>query len=124
MMLISGLMELVPVMAMTMRVQLGHLCLAKQKKQEALAVYHALLWAAEEKHKKVKIYSDSQITLNGLKKSPDRVKENREIFQLIEDVIMANGLTVDFEKVPAHADNINNNRADRLANGLVGIKSK
>lgn len=91
---------------------------------EALAVYHALLWAAEEKHKRVKIYSDSQITLNGLKKSPDRVKENREIFQLIEDVIMANGLTVDFEKVPAHADNINNNRADRLANGLVGIKSK
>lgn len=89
---------------------------------EAFAVYHALLWAAEENHKKVKIYSDSQITLNGLKKSPDRIKENKEIFQLIEDVIMANGLTVDFEKVPAHADNVNNNRADRLANGLVGIK--
>ncbi len=90
---------------------------------EAFAVYHALLWAAEEKHKKVKIYSDSQITLNNLKKSSDRVKENREIFELIEDVISANGLTVDYEKVPAHADNINNNRADRLANGLVGIKN-
>ncbi len=90
---------------------------------EALAVYYALLWAAEEKHKKVKIYTDSQITLHGLAKSPEKVKENREIFQLIEDVISANGLTVDYEKVPAHADNINNNRADRLANELAGIKS-
>jgi ribonuclease HI len=89
---------------------------------EAFAIYHALLWAAEEKHKKVKIYTDSQITLHGLAKSPDRVKENREIFQLIQDVISANGLTVDYEKVPAHADNVNNNRADRLANELAGIK--
>ena len=89
---------------------------------ESLAVYYALLWAAGEKHKKVKIYTDSQITLHGLAKSPEKVKENREIFQLIEDVISANGLTVDYEKVPAHADNINNNRADRLANGLVGLK--
>ncbi len=89
---------------------------------EGFAIYHALLWAAEEGHKKVKIYSDSLISLNNLKKSPDRVKENREIFQLIADVIAANGLEVDFEKVPAHADNINNNRADKLANSLAGIK--
>jgi ribonuclease HI len=89
---------------------------------EAYAIYHALLWAAEEKHKKVKIYSDSQITLNNLKKSSYRIKENRSIFELIEDVIAANGLEVDFEKVPAHADNINNNRADRLANTMAGIK--
>jgi ribonuclease HI len=90
---------------------------------EAYAIYHALLWAAEEGHKKVKIYTDSQITLHGLAKSPERVKENREIFQLIQDVIAANGLTVDYEKVPAHADNEGNNRADRLANELAGIKS-
>lgn len=88
---------------------------------EAFAIYHALLWAAEEGHKNVKIYTDSQITLHGLAKSPDQVKENREIFQLIQDVISANGLTVDYEKVPAHADNENNNRADRLANELAGI---
>lgn len=89
---------------------------------EAFAVYHALLWAAEEKHKKIKIYTDSQITLHGLAKSPDKIKANSEIFQLIEDVIAANGLTVDYEKVPAHADNVNNNRADKLANTLAGIK--
>lgn len=91
---------------------------------EGYAIYHALLWAAEEKHKKVKIYSDSQISLNNLKKSSDRVKENRGIFELIEDVIAANNLTVDYEKVPAHADNVNNNRADKLANNLAGIKSE
>jgi ribonuclease HI len=89
---------------------------------EAYAIYHALLWAAEEKHKKVKIYSDSQITLNNLKKSSYRIKENRAIFELIEDVIAANGLEVNFEKVPAHADNVNNNRADKLANTLAGVK--
>jgi len=89
---------------------------------EALAVYYALLWAAEEKHKKVKIYTDSQITLHGLAKSPYKVKGNQEIFQMIEDIISANGMIVDYEKVPAHADNINNNRADKLANTLAGIK--
>ncbi len=86
---------------------------------EAYAIYHALLWAAKEKFKKIKIYSDSQISLNNLKKSPDLVKENRQIFEQIQDVISANSLTVDYEKVPAHADNVNNNRADKLANGLV-----
>jgi ribonuclease HI len=90
---------------------------------EAYAIYHALLWAAEEGHKKVKIYTDSQITLHGLAKSPERVKENREIFQLIQDVISANGLTVNYEKVPGHADNEGNNRADRLANELAGIRN-
>lgn len=90
---------------------------------EAYAIYHALLWAAAEKHKKVKIYTDSQITLHGLQKSPEKIKQNREIFQLIQDVISANGLTVDYEKVPAHADNENNNRADRLANEIAGIRN-
>ncbi|HUQ84701.1 MAG TPA: RNase H family protein [Candidatus Limnocylindrales bacterium] len=90
---------------------------------EGFAIYHALLWAAEEKHKVIKVYSDSQITLNNLTKSPYLIKENRMIFELIEDVISANGLTVDYEKVPAHADNINNNRADRLANTLAGIRN-
>ena len=90
---------------------------------EALAIYHALLWAADEKHKKVKIYTDSQITLHGLAKSPEKVKENREIFYMIEDLISANSLEVDYEKVPAHADNEGNNHADKLANELAGIKN-
>lgn len=89
---------------------------------EGYAIYHALLWATGEKYKKIKIYSDSLISLNNLKKSSERVKENREIFERIEDVIAANNLIVDYEKVPAHADNENNNRADKLANSLAGIK--
>lgn len=88
---------------------------------EAYAIYHALLWAVEEKHKKIKIYSDSQITLNNLKKSPYMIKENREIFQLIEDVITANGLIVDYEKVLGHSGDPNNERADKLANTLAGL---
>ena len=51
------------------------------------------------------------------------IKENREIFELIEDVISANSLTVDYEKVLGHSGDVNNERADKLANGLVGIKS-
>lgn len=89
---------------------------------EAYAIYHALLWAAEEKHKKIKIYSDSLITLNNLKKSPDRIKENREIFELISNVIAANGLIVDYEKVLGHSGDVNNERADKLANKLAGVK--
>lgn len=90
---------------------------------EGYAIYHALLWAATEKKKIIKVYSDSQITLNNLKKSPDKIKENREIFELIEDLIAANNLTVDYEKVLGHSGNPNNERADRLANKLAGINS-
>jgi ribonuclease HI len=90
---------------------------------EALAVYHALLWAVEQGAKEVTIYSDSHITLHNLKKDPLAIKNNQEIFQMIADVISANGLSVDYEKVPGHADNVNNNRADKLANGLAAGQS-
>ncbi len=89
---------------------------------EAYAIYNALFFAAEGKYKTVKIYSDSQITLNNLQKSPEKIKENREIFELIEDLITANNLTVDYEKVTGHSGDSNNERADKLANNLVGIK--
>lgn len=89
---------------------------------EAFAIYHALLWAATEKKKIIKIYSDSKITLGNLQKSPDKIKENRQIFELIEDIISANRLTVDYEKVLGHSGDPNNERADKLANELAGIK--
>ena len=90
---------------------------------EAYAIYHALLWAAKEKHKIIKIYSDSKITLGNLQKSSHMIKENREIFELIEDVISANNLTVYYEKVLGHSGDVNNERADRLANTLAGINN-
>lgn len=89
---------------------------------EGLAIYYALMWAAERGYKKVKIATDSQISIHNLSKPPEKVKENREIFEKIDKVIRDNHLKVVYEKVLGHSDNINNNRADKLANNLVGLK--
>lgn len=89
---------------------------------EGYAVYYALLWAVENGHKKIKVYTDSQITIHNLNKSYENVKLNQEIFSLIHDIITTNNLTIWYEKVPGHAGNINNERADKLANSLVGIR--
>lgn len=86
---------------------------------EALAIYNALIWATEKKYKKLKIYSDSQITINNIKKSPHLVKANNEIFQNIAQVITNLHLDVTFEKVLGHSGDINNERADKLANTLA-----
>jgi ribonuclease HI len=90
---------------------------------EGFAIFHALTWASSNGYKTIKICSDSQISLNNLKKPAFMVKENRELFEKIENLIKEKNLIVVYEKVPGHSDNINNNRADKLANGLVGIKS-
>ena len=89
---------------------------------EGLAIYFALLWASENNHKKIKISTDSQISIHNLQKHYSKVKQNQEIFQKIDQVIREQGLTVVYEKVLGHSDNVNNNRADKLANTLVGIK--
>lgn len=89
---------------------------------EGTAVLKALEWAAAQGHKVIRLHTDSQITIQNLQKAPDKVKVNRELFEEIEKVIRDNDLLVEYVKVPGHADDVNNNRADRLANGLVGIK--
>lgn len=89
---------------------------------EGYAIYHALLWAKEKKHKRIKIISDSQITLHNLQKPPEKIKENKEIFAKIFEIIKKSDLQVIYEKVAGHAGDINNERADKLANQLVGIK--
>lgn len=89
---------------------------------EGYAILHALEWASEKGYKKIKILTDSQISIHNLQKSAEKVKENRELFLAIAEVIKNNQLEVVYEKVAGHADNINNNRADKLANDLVGIK--
>ena len=43
----------------------------------------------------------------------------RELFQSIEDLIIQHRLQVSYEKVLGHSDDINNSRADMLANGLA-----
>ena len=90
---------------------------------EGLAVFYALEWAAQNNYKKIKVYTDSQITLYGVKKAAHRVLKNREIFQDIEDVIKKHGLQVYYEKVLGHSGDVNNSRADRLANDLAANRS-
>lgn len=86
---------------------------------ESLAIYHALLWAAEKKYKKVTIHTDSQITLFGVQKPWYKVKANQEIYKNISDTIAKNKLSVVYVKVAGHSGDVNNERVDKLANGLV-----
>lgn len=89
---------------------------------EAYAVYFALSWAASKNYKKIKLHTDSQITLHGVAKHPDKVKENRDIFIKIHEVVSKNNLDVTYEKVLGHSGDINNERADRLAVALTSYK--
>jgi ribonuclease HI len=88
---------------------------------EAYGIYHALLWAVKQGHKRIQVHTDSQISIQSLLKHHTKVKANQEIFKKIADVIQENSLEVSYTKVPGHADDINNNRADKLANTLAGI---
>lgn len=88
---------------------------------EAYAIYYALVWAVKEKKKTIKIYTDSQISIHSLTKPVHKVVANREIFAQIHELIKENGLQVQYEKVAGHADDVNNNRADKLANTTAGI---
>jgi len=87
---------------------------------EGLAIFHALDWAAKSNFKKIKIYTDSQITIHNLRKPANKVKVNQEIFQKIENLIKQYNLLVDYEKVLGHSGDVNNTRADKLANKLAG----
>ncbi|SRR5258708_2031732 len=86
---------------------------------EGLAIYHALVWAAENGYKRIQLHTDSQISIFNLNKPASKVKMNREIFEEIEKVIAKNGLQVDYKKVLGHSGEPNNERADALANSLA-----
>jgi len=86
---------------------------------EGLAIYYALSWAAEKGYKKILLHTDSQISLFNLKKPANQIKMNREIFIDIEKIIAQNGLEVNYKKVLGHSGDLNNERADELANGLA-----
>lgn len=89
---------------------------------EGLAIYYGLTWAAEKGYKTIRILSDSQISINNMKKPVSMIKENKDIFEKIHGVIAAHNLHVYYKKVLGHSGDENNERADKLANGLVGIR--
>ncbi|MDQ5900598.1 MAG: ribonuclease [Patescibacteria group bacterium] len=86
---------------------------------EAYAIYFALVWAVKKMYKKIKIHTDSQISIHGVLKDPQKVKENREIFEKIHAVTKNNNLEVEYVKVLGHSGDPNNERADKVATALV-----
>ncbi len=83
---------------------------------EAIAIYHALVWAAEKNFRKIKLHTDSQISIHGVNKPAHLVKANREIFEDIQKVITGCHLDVEFVKVLGHSGEPENERVDKLAN--------
>lgn len=82
---------------------------------EGLAIFYALEWAASKEYQSIRIHSDSQISLFGVAKHPDKVKENRDIFQRIYNVVNKHDLKVEYIKVLGHSGDPNNERVDQLA---------
>lgn len=83
---------------------------------EGYAIYYALKWAGASGSKKIKIYTDSQISIHSATKHFSKVVANREIFEGIANIIGQYGLDVTYEKVLGHSGDVNNERADVLAN--------
>lgn len=86
---------------------------------EGQAIQFALEWAAYEGYTKIKLHTDSQISLFNLNKRPEKVKVNAEIFFAIDRIVRENNLQVEYIKVLGHSGDVNNDRADRVANGLA-----
>ena len=86
---------------------------------EAYAIFYALQWAAKKGFTRIKIHTDSQISIFGVTKHFMKVKANQDIFRQIAELITEYNLRVIWQKVLGHSGDINNERVDRLANGLV-----
>lgn len=93
--------------------------LQTNNRAEAFAIYHALVWAAEKGYRRIKLHTDSQISIHGVSKHPSKVLKNRDIFEQIAQVITGCHLTVAYVKVLGHSGDVNNERVDKLANDLA-----
>ncbi|HSA83576.1 MAG TPA: RNase H family protein [Patescibacteria group bacterium] len=93
--------------------------LQTNNRAEAYAIYHALVWAAEKGYRRIKLHTDSQISIHGVSKDPSKVLKNRDIFEQIAQVIKGTHLQVEFVKVLGHSGDVNNERVDKLANDLA-----
>lgn len=86
---------------------------------EAEAVLQALRWAAKKGHRRVKILCDTQVTIFGLQKPPEKVIANRDIFEKIAQVIATHELLVQYQKVLGHSGVEQNERVDKVANSFA-----
>ncbi len=86
---------------------------------EAQAILESLIWAGEKGYRNVKIYADTLITLQSLKKPLNKIKANTDIFEKIFNTIHKYHLKLVYEKVLGHSGIRDNERVDKLANSLA-----
>lgn len=86
---------------------------------EGQAILEALRWAVENGYHRIKIYTDSQISIYNLKKPVGKIKINIDIYEQIHNLIKKNNLIIVPEKVAGHSGIENNERVDKLANDLA-----
>jgi len=91
---------------------------------EAEAILEALKWAGMKGDRRVRILSDSLITINNMKKPLAKILMNRDIYENMFDVIKKYNLDVVYEKVLGHSGVEQNERVDKLANGLAMKEGK
>ncbi len=91
---------------------------------EAEAIYEALRWAVENNHRRVKIFTDSQITIHNMKKPLGKILLNKDIYEKLFSLIVDNNLEVVYEKVLGHSGVKDNERVDKLANTLAATKNE
>lgn len=86
---------------------------------EAQAILESLIWAGEKGYRNVKIYADTLITLQSLKKPLNKIKANTDIFEKIFNTIHKYHLKLVYKKVLGHSGIRDNERVDKLANSLA-----
>lgn len=91
---------------------------------EAEAVLHALRFAVEKGHRRVRILCDTQITIYSLQKPLEKIVANKDIFEKIFKVMKEHSLIVSYEKVLGHSGVEQNERVDKLANNLAIKQAK
>lgn len=86
---------------------------------EAQAILEALQWAGKKGERRVRIFSDSLITIQNLKKPIEKILANKDIFEKIFEVIKKYSLEVQYEKVLGHSGIEENERVDKVANDFA-----
>ena len=90
-------------------------------KAELVAIFTVLLTIPE--YCEVKIFTDSQAAIDGIKKSMDNINYSRKILTLhnhstlfkILELVQGKSLNLELVKVKGHSEDIFNNQADQLA---------
>lgn len=85
-------------------------------RMELLAIIEAIKFSIQLKEKKIKIFTDSLLTINGGKGTWKR-NMNLDLWKIYDDVVKK--IEVEFEWVKSHNGNEYNEKVDKLAKSYV-----